>query len=254
MLAVIFGIIVGISLGLTGGGGSILAVPMLVHGLRMDPREAAGVSLAAVGATALVGAIERISRREVDLFVGVMFALAGMLGAPLGVLVRKRMYPTVLLLLFSGLMIVVAIRMWQRATRPRAITEPAGPAHATNHALSAALGIATGILSGIFGVGGGFIIVPALVLVSGMQIHRAVATSLLVIPLVSLSGVVSQIAAREPLSWTVTLLFIAGGMLGMFAGTASSRRLSPRGLQKIFAAVIVLVALFNGLATLNWHR
>jgi len=253
MLAVLFGILIGLSLGLTGGGGSILAVPLLVHGMRMDARLAAGVSLAAVGATALIGAIERMRRREIDVPAGLIFALIGMAGAPLGVLLRKHMPSMMLLLLFSALMIVVAMRMWRRAgssapdQRARAQTANRWP-------MLLSLGLATGFISGVFGVGGGFVIVPALVLVTGMPIHRAVATSLLVIPLVSLSGVLSQVLGRQPLDWRVTGLFVAGGIVGMLAGTAACRKLSGPGLQKTFAAVIVLVAVFNAVATLFWHH
>jgi uncharacterized membrane protein YfcA len=253
MLEILFGIIVGVSLGLTGGGGSILAVPLLVHGLGMDAKLAAGVSLAAVGATALIGALERMSRREIDVAAGVMFAIIGMAGAPLGVIVRKHTPPVVLLLLFSLLMIVVAARMWRRAGGS-AVDEPRQSPSQSRWGLLVGLGLGAGFLSGLFGVGGGFIIVPALVLVSGMEIHRAVATSLLVIPLVSFSGVLSQVVARDPLDWHVTALFVGGGIVGMFAGTAACRKLSPRGLQVTFAAVIMLVAVFNAAATLFWHR
>ncbi len=105
-------------------------------------------------------------------------------------------------------------------------------------------GLVAGLLSGLFGVGGGFVIVPALVLTSGMDIHRAVATSLLVIALVSAAGVASYLAAGRPLPLESTALFVAGGVAGMGLGTLLARRISGPGLQKIFAAAMLLVAVF----------
>jgi hypothetical protein len=266
-LAIIFGAAVGISLGLTGGGGSILAVPLLVYGLSVAPREAVGVSLAAVGATALVGAAHRVWRGDVELRTGLMFAVAGMLGAPVGTLIGRRVSETLLLMLFAALMLWVAARMWRRASTnpeeaaalrapigrppidepgPACRRDPTGRLRMTSRCavVLAAAGVAAGVLSGLFGVGGGFVVVPALVLFSGMGIHRAVATSLLVIALVSASGLASYLLAGQTLSAPVTLVFVAGGVAGLALGTWFGRSLSPVKLQKGFAVVIVAVAAF----------
>jgi uncharacterized membrane protein YfcA len=106
------------------------------------------------------------------------------------------------------------------------------------------VGVLTGVLSGIFGVGGGFVIVPALVLFSGMSIHRAVGTSLMVIALVSVSGVASQLWAGHAISPVVTVLFVIGGIAGLFAGQQIGRRLSGPALQKVFVIAILAVAVF----------
>jgi uncharacterized membrane protein YfcA len=106
------------------------------------------------------------------------------------------------------------------------------------------VGVLTGVLSGLFGVGGGFVIVPALVLFSGMSIHRAVGTSLMVIALVSVSGVAAQAWAGRVIDPVVTSLFIAGGIAGLFAGQRIGRRLSGPALQKVFAVAILAVAAF----------
>ena len=106
------------------------------------------------------------------------------------------------------------------------------------------VGLVTGFLSGMFGVGGGFVIVPALVLFSGMKIHQAVATSLLVIVLVSISGVTSYVASGNELSWETALQFLIGGFLGMWIGGLVSKKLKGPTLQKVFAAGVVLVAIF----------
>jgi hypothetical protein len=222
-LALVFGAAVGVSLGLTGGGGSIIAVPLLVYGLAMPTRQAVGVSLAAVGSTALVGAVHRLWQGEVEVRTGLMFAAAGMLGAPVGSFIGHRVPECLLLTLFAGLMVAVAVMMWRKATkRPEEAAvvrapgarrpaseagvacrrDPAGRLTMTSRCATvmAVAGVVTGVLSGLFGVGGGFVVVPALVLFSGMGIHRAVATSLLVIALVSAAGVASKMLAGEALA------------------------------------------------------
>jgi uncharacterized membrane protein YfcA len=254
-LSLLFGTIVGLSLGLTGGGGAIFAVPLLVYGLTVAPQDAVGISLAAVGATALIGALQRLRAHEVDLATGVLFALAGMVGAPLGAWLNARLPGALLLMLFALLMLVVAVRMWRRASPVPGQTSPLSSACArdehgrlilTSHCVLTliAVGLLTGILSGLFGVGGGFIIVPALVLVSGMAMHRAVATSLVVITLVSVSGVLSYLIAGRPVEWMLTGLFAVGGIIGMTLGTQWSRRLSGPILQQGFAVALVVVAAF----------
>ena len=256
LLSPFFGVIVGFSLGLTGGGGAIFAVPLLVYGLAVPAREAVGISLAAVGAIALVGAIQRLRAGEVQIQTGVLFALAGMLGAPMGTWLNRSIPEPVLLALFAGFMAFVALRMWQRASQARRATPPHhGPHAASRGTLAESLtlrsretgllglvGLLTGVLSGLFGVGGGFVIVPALVLIRGMAIHRAVATSLVVIPLVSASGVLAYLAAGQPLALPLASLFVLGGVGGMRLGTHLSRTLSGPRLQQGFAVALLAVA------------
>jgi uncharacterized membrane protein YfcA len=257
VLSPVFGVVVGFALGLTGGGGSILAVPMLVYGLAVAPREAIGISLAAVGATALVGALQRLQAGEVELGTGVLFAGAGMVGAPLGSGLNGYLPESILLVLFAGLMAVVAMQMWRLASRTVSPCQAEPSSEATDAAMQsrlphtprrigilAVVGLCTGVLSGLFGVGGGFVIVPALVLIGGMAIHRAVATSLVVITLVSASGVTSYLAAGRPLALILTVLFVLGGIGGMGLGTRLSRKLSGPRLQKGLAVALVAVAAF----------
>ncbi|WP_435007946.1 sulfite exporter TauE/SafE family protein [Tundrisphaera lichenicola] len=272
-LGLAFGAFVGFSLGLTGGGGSIFAVPLLVYGLGVLPHEAIGVSLAAVGATALIGGVRRLARGEVEVRTGLLFAVAGMLGAPVGSSIGGLVPGGILLGLFAALMVVVAVRMWIQAQRqpdqtrairassgkapeepgPACRRDPSGQLRITSRcfAVLVVTGILAGVLSGLFGVGGGFVIVPALVLVTGMGIHRAVATSLLIIALVSASGVASNVVAGRPLPLALTGLFVVGGIAGMELGTLAGRRLGGPGLQKIFAAAMVAVAAFIVAKSLN---
>lgn len=254
--AIVGGVAIGFALGLTGGGGGIFAVPLLVYGLSLPPREAVGVSLAAVGATALVGAVARLRRGETAVKVGLLFAGAGMVGAPLGSRLAALLPESALLLLFSGLMLVVAARMWTKskssaeqdddATKSVCRRDQQGrPALGPRCiGLLAALGLSTGVLAGTFGVGGGFVIVPALVLFAGLRIHTAVATSLLVIFLISVSGVASYMLSGGVLSLALAGSFALGGVVGMQLGTLLSARLSGPVLQRIFAVAMIAVAAF----------
>jgi uncharacterized membrane protein YfcA len=261
-LSLIFGAIVGLSLGLTGGGGAIFAVPLLVYGLGIPTKEVVGISLAAVGATSLVGFLHRWMMRQVETRTGVLFAVAGMLGAPVGTWISGLLSDAVLLTLFAGLMIVVAVRLWRQAAKaatavsacatanvedgPTCRRDTSGGLILTSRCavLLTIVGILTGVLSGMFGVGGGFVIVPALVLFSGMAIHRAVGTSLMVIALVSVSGVASHFWAGRDISLAVASLFVLGGVAGLFAGQRIGRRLSGPALQKVFVVAILFVAAF----------
>ncbi|QDT04792.1 Sulfite exporter TauE/SafE [Rubripirellula lacrimiformis] len=263
-LAILFGGIVGFALGLTGGGGGVFAVPLLVYGLAVAPREAVGISLASVGGTALFGAVPRLIRGEVELRTGLLFAVAGMFGAPIGSYLSTLIPENVLLMMFAVLMLVVAQRMWVKTKNPSLPSGVCNTENATSRDLSACqrdqdgklrltskcvrllilVGLVTGVLSGMFGVGGGFVIVPALVLFSGMAIHRAVATSLFVIVLVSISGVASHLANGNELSLPVALQFLAGGFAGMYVGGVVAKRLKGPTLQKIFSVAVVLVAAF----------
>lgn len=260
--SILFGILVGLSLGLTGGGGAIFAVPLLVYGLGLPAKEAVGISLAAVGTTSFAGFLHRWRLGEVELRTGLLFAIAGMLGAPVGAWLAGFVPDAWLLLAFAGLMLAVAGRLWQQASRPTPIL-PECPAPETEDGpscrrdaagtllltsrcavLLTVAGVLTGILSGLFGVGGGFVIVPALVLFSGMSMHRAVGTSLMVVSLVSVSGIASLMLSGRPVSPLVTGLFVIGGITGLFAGQRIGRRLSGPVLQKVFVVAILAVAVF----------
>lgn len=260
LLTLLLGAIVGFSLGLTGGGGAIFAVPLLVYGLGVPAREAVGVSLLTVGSTALVGFVQRAWRGMVEFPTGLLFAVAGMLGAPLGSWLATLIPDTLLLSLFAVLMLVIAARMWMKATDvtahlpiimennagPTCRRDPEGKLRITSPCalLLGFVGLGAGVLSGMFGVGGGFIIVPALVMFSGMGIQRAIGTSLLVITLISASGTANHLLAGRDLTLATAGVFTAGSIAGLFAGSGLAQRLAGPVLQKVFAAAIVAVALY----------
>lgn len=260
ILTILLGALVGFSLGLTGGGGAIFAVPMLIYGLGVPARQAVGISLLTVGSTAFVGFVQRARRGMVEFPTGLLFAVAGMLGAPVGSRLAELIPEHVLLALFAGLMLVIAVRMWLKADEkaahlpilegdnagPTCQRDPEGRLRLTSQCamLLGVVGLSTGILTGMFGVGGGFIIVPALVSFACMGMQRAIGTSLLIITLVSLSGTTGHLLAGKELSLQTSSLFTLGSLIGLFLGSWLAQRLAGRMLQRLFAISIVLVAIY----------
>jgi uncharacterized membrane protein YfcA len=255
------GLLVGLSLGLTGGGGAIFAVPLLVYWIGVDPPTAVAISLVTVAVTAAVGAVERRRYGQVEAPTGLLFAAAGMLTAPLGGWIGSRIPEQPLLVAFALLMLVIAARMWRTARSveermpPAAVEAGSGPAcrrdpegrlRITSRCATvlAVAGLAVGLLSGLFGVGGGFLIVPALVTFASMGVPRAVGTSLFVMTLVGISAVASQMAAGRVVPLDVAGGFVAGSIPGLFAGSAIGRRLTGPLLARCFAIAIVAVAAF----------
>jgi uncharacterized membrane protein YfcA len=248
ILSVGFGMIVGMSLGLTGGGGSMFAIPLLTYGLGVPVGAALGLSLASVGATAGFGAALRLRAREIELRAGLIFAVVGMVVAPIGTMIGHHIAPAILLSAFAVMMGYVGMRMWRKRTdqslRPGpCVTSGHGKLTAGCYAALSMAGAASGLLSGLFGVGGGFVIVPSL-LYAGIKIHQAVATSLMVIFLISVAGVVANIVQGQQFLGRVTALFLGGCCAGMLVGSALRSRLSDSALQKTFAVAMWLVAVF----------
>jgi len=260
LLTLCFGALVGFSLGLTGGGGAIFAVPLLVYGLGIQAREAVGISLLSVGSTALIGFLQRAMRGMVEFSTGLLFSIAGMIGAPAGIWLANRIPEMWLLGLFAVLMFVIAIRMWRKAADTTAhltiiLDESTGPTcerdsegklrlNSQCALLLALLGLSAGVLAGMFGVGGGFIIVPALVMFSGMSMQRAIGTSLLVITLISVSGTISHLLAGKDVAWATAGIFTTGSIAGLFVGSSLAQRVAGPTLQRVFASAIVFVACY----------
>ncbi len=281
-LGILFGGIVGLSLGLTGGGGAIFAVPLLVYGLATPAREAVGISLVSVGLTSLIGFLQKWSKGEAELKTGFLFAAAGMIGAPIGTWLAQQLPETILMLLFAGLMMTIAAKMWRKGVSRRHSSislpttatvenatgtcdpthedrtscqrDPQGQLILTSRCarLLILVGIGSGILSGMFGVGGGFIIVPALMIFSGMSMLRAVGTSLMVIALVSVSGIISQFWAGQNISAQTAIAFLMGSVPGLWLGQRLGARLSAATLEKLFSVAILFVAVF--VIIKNVHR
>jgi uncharacterized membrane protein YfcA len=254
-----FGLITGLSLGLTGGGGAIFAVPLLVYGNSMAARQATIVSILSVGATAFVGFLLRLRNRQVEIKPGIAFASTGMITAPIGDWIGDQLPDSLVMTLFGLLMLVVSFRMWKSARKPAdsfiqietgdgagpsCPYDPEGRLRVTSRCarLLGLTGMAVGLLTGLFGIGGGFVIVPALVLLAHMDVKNAVGTSLLVITLVSVSAVVGVVIEGDEIPAATSISFLAGSLSGMGIGTILARRIGGPRLQQGFAAAILAVA------------
>jgi uncharacterized membrane protein YfcA len=243
VLGLASGALVGFSLGLVGGGGSILAVPLMVYVVGVpDAHVAIGTSAIAVAANAAVNLSNHARGGTVMWSCALTFAAAGIAGAFAGSIFGKMLDGERLLALFALLMLVIAVLMLKTRSR---IGLPDVQMSWTNTPAIVGLGLATGTLSGFFGIGGGFLIVPALMLATGMPIMNAVSSSLVAVTAFGLTTAASY-AYSGLISWGLAGLFIAGGIAGGLIGTRSARLLSARrgALNIVFAAVIIAVALY----------
>jgi uncharacterized membrane protein YfcA len=237
------GALVGFSLGLVGGGGSILAVPLMVYVVGVNnPHVAIGTSAIAVAANAAINLGNHARGGNVHWSCALVFATAGILGALGGSILGKQMDGQNLLAMFAILMLVIAVLMLK--TRARIGAHRVAISSANTPALLG-LGLVTGTLSGFFGIGGGFLIVPALMLATGMSIMSAISSSLVAVTAFGLTTALSYVWSGL-ISWNLALVFIVGGVVGGLAGTATARSLSLRrgALNVVFAIIIILVALY----------
>lgn len=261
MTAMALGAIVGAILSLTGAGGGILAVPLLVFTLHMGLAESAPVGLLAVGLAAALGAILGLREGRVRYRAAMVIGGAGMLLAPMGVWLAQRVPNGPLTLTFA---VVLAWSAWGMYRRSR-LSSPAKPASGPAPRVEsppcvrcpctgrfiwtrpcamalASTGMASGMLSGLLGVGGGFVIVPALTRYSDLCADSIVSTSLAVIALVSISGVASA-SLHGSMPWPVAAPFAIGAMVALLAGRRVAGRFSGPALQRCFAGLSALVAL-----------
>lgn len=256
LISAALGLIVGVILALTGAGGGILAVPLLVFGAGLSVAQAGPVSLLAVGMAAALGAGLGLKDGTVRYKAALLVAGTGMLLSPFGVWLANRLDNRWLSLLFAVTLLFVAYRTFRQAQDPpTGDDQPGGRMPpcvrdsdsgrfiwtipcARALALSGAV---TGLLSGLLGVGGGFVMVPALQRYTDLPMKSILATSLAVIALVSVTGVASSALAGQ-LNWVVAVPFCAGALAGMMGGRLISSRLAGPQLQKGFAAVSALVA------------
>ena len=237
-LGLLFSAGIGLSLGLIGGGGSIVAVPILVYVLGVPAHRAIGMSLAVVGSTALVSALLHHRRRAVAWRTGALFAGSGIASAYLGSKLTRMVSPGALLLAFAGLMLVVAAVL---LTRRHAV--PAERPHRVRIARSILAGLGVGFLTGFLGVGGGFLIVPALVFFGGLTMRESIGTSLFVIAVNCAAGVLGHLSEGDA-DWKLTLVVACLAVGGALAGTALSHRVHHASLRRTFAWFVVVVALF----------
>ncbi len=237
-LELVLGFGIGLSLGLLGGGGSILTVPALVYLVGQTPQAAVTTSLAIVGANSMVGAVFHRTQGTLDWKVALTFGGAGMLISYLSANISKHLPPAVLLVAFALLMFTIGIMLLVRHDNKTETTYSTKPAW-----LVLASGAVVGLLTGVLGVGGGFLVVPALVMLVGLPVQVAVGTSLVVIAMNSVAGFIGH-AGSGSFDFVLVLVFASAGLLGTFAGARLSNRLSSSKLQKAFAGFVIVLAFF----------
>lgn len=253
-IALALGGVIGVLLGLLGGGGSILAVPALVYVLGSDIEQAIPMSLIVVGVASAVGVLPKIRARQVQWRLAAVFAVAGIPATFVGGAIGRHLPQPVLLTGFALVMVVAGVRMLQdngdtgtackvgdsgvnwRRCAPRAI--PAG--------------FVVGLLTGLFGVGGGFLIIPALVLMLGVEMSVAVGTSLLIIVANSAAGLISHLNGGG-IDWAVTAAFVSTAILGSLIAGRLGTELDTRKLQRWFAYLVFTVAAYVLIDTIFVH-
>ena len=275
-LSIGLGLVIGLSLGALGGGGSILTVPALVYVIGQDARAATTSSLFIVGISALIGSLGHARSGRVRWGVGVAFGVTGIAASFAGTALNRLVNPDVLLLAFAGLVLVAAAGMFAktRASAPartdRSLVSAAGsPAEPLPSARAAGAdtrlpprrldlaragkvlgaGLAVGFMTGFFGVGGGFVIVPALTLALGLAMPEAVATSLVVIAINSGAALLAR-AGTAHFDWAVIVPFTLAAIAGSLAGKKVADRLSATALTRAFAVLLVAVAVYTATSSL----
>lgn len=231
------GFVIGLSLGLLGGGGSILTVPMLVYLVGQTPQAAVTASLAIVGANSALGAFFHRAQGTLDWRVALLFGGAGMIASYLSAGLSKLFSAAALLIAFAVLMILIGGLMLIRRTADHPHRS------AASWPVVLASGAGVGVLTGFLGVGGGFLIVPALVMLIGLSMKTAIGTSLVIIAMNSLAGLLGHLTGA-PLDGGLIVTFVGAGLIGTFAGARLSHRLPPDRLRAAFAVFVIGLALF----------
>ena len=223
-LALVLAAFIGVSLGLLGSGGSIITLPVLVYVAGIPVVQAVGMSLVIVGGTSAAGGYLRYRQKAFAGKPAAFFAVSGMVGAFFGARLTHLVAPAVLLLIFGFLMVTVGAAMLRKRAEDLA-PQSCRPAKCLG------IGLAVGVLTGFLGVGGGFLILPALVLFAGVELKEAIGTSLAIIAFNSFAGLAGQLRYAH-FDWGLTLAFLAAVLSGMFGGLALANHLSSRALRR----------------------
>lgn len=255
LLASPLGFLIGLSLGALGSGGSILAVPALVYGAGQTAQEATGTSLFIVGVATLSALPQHWRSGRVRPGTGVAFGLAGVGGSFAGTAVNRRLDPDLLLLVFSGLILVAAWRMLTacpsctRTGEEEALGEAGAGAVPRRFdfwhvLLMIAAGTGVGFLTGLFGVGGGFVIVPALTLLFGFNMPQAIGTSVLIVAINAAVALAARLGSAQ-IDWAVAATFTGMAVVGTITGARIASRIDAGRTLRVFATALVVLALFT---------
>jgi uncharacterized membrane protein YfcA len=240
MMLAILAALIGLSLGVLGSGGSIVTLPVLIYVAHIEPHEAVGMSTAIVGATSLFGAFLQLRRGNVAQRPALIFSATGMIGALLGSTGTHLLPKTILMLAFAALMLVVGSLMLRRRTKARSIV--------CSVPRCLVVGFAVGVLTGFLGVGGGFLIVPALVFSAGLDGRQAAGTSLAIIAFNSGTALLGQLRYTH-IHWAVLAEFLTLSLVGMLAGLATGQRFNEAVLRRLFAFTVIglgiVIAILN---------
>lgn len=246
-------LLIGIVLGLIGGGGSILTVPILVYALGLSPVMATAYSLFVVGSTAFVGAVRNMFKKMVDFRTAIVFAIPAFIAV---YLTRALLIPAIpnelfkiqdftitkdlaIMLFFAGVMLFASISI----IRDNRDSENTSSNKKYNYPLIIIEGLVVGIITGIVGAGGGFLIIPALVLFAGLPMKRAVATSLLIISIKSLIGFIGDVQNLQ-IDWPFLLMFTAISIIGIFIGIWLNKFVDGKKLKKGFGYFVFIMAIY----------
>lgn len=247
--ALLLGLAVGLILGVVGGGGSIVAVPALVFGVGMSTAQAVPTSLLVVGLSSLAALLPRLRSGVNWPLVGIV-GIAGIPAAWAGAAVGKFLDPNILMLAFAVIMVLAGIRMLRP---PKEADGPCGSGDGRSMRRcvprALAVGVLVGFLTGLLGVGGGFLITPALTIFLGLSIKQAVGSSLAIIVINSAAGYAAH-ATDYAIDWPITLAFAAPAILGALLAARLSRRLNDTHIRLAFAVLIFAVALWVSVSTL----
>ncbi len=233
----LLGVAIGTVLGVVGAGGAILAVPGLVAIMGLSATAATTSSIVIVGAAALSGAARRVKSKNIDIKTGVTFSLLGFLGTFLGTRLVPLFNDRVLILLFALLMLAAAFGMWRNQAHNKEIAASSWPL-----VVLTASGI--GVLTGLFGIGGGFLIVPALVLVLGLEVKLAAGTSLVAIASNSVIAFLLRHQYWHLVPWSSILVFTGAAVIASFATAPLAAKLPAKDLARAFSVLVITVAIF----------
>lgn len=252
-LGYLLAIVMGFTLGLLGGGGSILTVPILVYVMGIEPVTATAYSLFVVGSTAVIGGWRKHQHRQVEWKTGILFALPSLVAV---FVTRYYIIPAIpeviarfngftltkdlaVMIFFAIIMLLTGLSMVMNGA-----PDEKKKASSPNIPLIIVEGLAVGVITGLVGAGGGFLIVPALVLLVGMPMKKAVGTSLVIIALKSLIGFLGDIGSGQEIDWMLLVLFTAFSMGGLLLGTWATKKVNQQSLKNGFGWFVLVMAAF----------